>query len=87
MAYFPCHSYVIKVSIGVVHTLFLVEKSKDIKAIPFTKEEMNKIFDDTKDQIMMDQEVYIAGVGAITAIGNNVAECLSSLEKEQALHL
>ena len=32
----------------------------------------------------MDPEVFIAGVGAITAIGNNVAECLSSFEKEQA---
>ena len=29
-------------------------------------------------------DVYIAGVGAITAIGNNVAECLSSFKKEQA---
>ena len=32
----------------------------------------------------MDPEVYIAGIGAITAIGNNVAECLSAFEKEQA---
>src|SRR5665647_3798291 len=32
----------------------------------------------------MDPEVFIAGVGAITAIGNNVAECLCSFEKEQA---
>jgi 3-oxoacyl-(acyl-carrier-protein) synthase len=32
----------------------------------------------------MNSEVYIAGIGAITSIGNNVAECLSSFEKEQA---
>ncbi len=32
----------------------------------------------------MNEGVFIAGVGTITAIGNNVAECLSSLEKEQA---
>ena len=32
----------------------------------------------------MDPEVYIAGVGVITAIGNNVEECLVSFEKEQA---
>lgn len=32
----------------------------------------------------MDPEVYIAGAGAITAIGNNIAECLSSFEKEHA---
>ncbi len=30
----------------------------------------------------MSTGVFIAGVGAITAIGNNIAECLSSLEKE-----
>ena len=32
----------------------------------------------------MSTEVYIAGVGVITAIGNNVAECLSAFEKEEA---
>jgi len=31
----------------------------------------------------MSTGVFIAGVGAITAIGNNIAECLSALEKEQ----
>jgi len=33
---------------------------------------------------MTNPEVYIAGAGVITAIGNNVAECLSSFEKEEA---
>ena len=28
--------------------------------------------------------VYIAGVGAISAIGNNIAECLQSFEKGHA---
>ena len=32
----------------------------------------------------MNREVYIVGVGVITAIGNNVAECLVSFEKEKA---
>lgn len=32
----------------------------------------------------MNELIYIAGLGVITALGNNVAECLSSLEKEQA---
>jgi len=31
----------------------------------------------------MSAGVFIAGVGAITAIGNNISECLSALEKEQ----
>ena len=64
--------------------LFLVEKIKTNEAVPFTKEQMDKIFDDKKDQSVMDHEVFIAGVGVITAIGNNVAECLASFEKEQA---
>lgn len=32
----------------------------------------------------MSRGVFIAGAGAITAIGNNIAECIASLEKEQA---
>ena len=32
----------------------------------------------------MNSEVYIAGLGAITAIGNNVAQCLSAFKNEQA---
>lgn len=31
----------------------------------------------------MNSGVFIAGAGIITAIGNNIAECLSALEKEQ----
>ena len=31
----------------------------------------------------MRKDVFIAGVGAITAIGNTIAQCLSSLEKEE----
>lgn len=32
----------------------------------------------------MNPEVYIAGIGAITSIGNTIAECLASFEKGQA---
>src|SRR5665647_502461 len=32
----------------------------------------------------MNSEVYIAGIGVISAIGNNVAQCLSAFENEQA---
>lgn len=32
----------------------------------------------------MDPEIFIAGLGAITAIGNNVDECLCSFEMEEA---
>ena len=32
----------------------------------------------------MINSVYIAGLGCITAIGNNVAECFASLQKEEA---
>ena len=32
----------------------------------------------------MNPKVYIAGLGIISAIGNNVAECLTALENEDA---
>jgi 3-oxoacyl-(acyl-carrier-protein) synthase len=32
----------------------------------------------------MNQKVFVAGVGAVSAIGNNVAECLTALETELA---
>lgn len=32
----------------------------------------------------MSSKIYIAGLGIISAIGNNIDECLSSLEKEEA---
>ena len=32
----------------------------------------------------MSSRVYVAGLGIISAIGNNVRECIASLENEQA---
>jgi 3-oxoacyl-(acyl-carrier-protein) synthase len=64
--------------------LFLVEKGKAEGAVPFTKEKMSEMFDHKKDKVTADQEVYIAGVGVIAAIGNNVAECLSAFENQEA---
>ena len=32
----------------------------------------------------MSQPVFVAGVGAISAIGNNIAECLDALENGRA---
>ncbi len=60
--------------------LFLVEKEGGKDALPFATTYMNKIFDGKK----LAPEVYVAGLGLITAIGNNVAECLSSLRDEAA---
>jgi 3-oxoacyl-(acyl-carrier-protein) synthase len=60
--------------------LFLVEKIKSKDAVSFTAENMSKLFED-KDK---SAEVYIAGLGVITAIGNNVEECLASFEKGEA---
>jgi 3-oxoacyl-[acyl-carrier-protein] synthase-1 len=60
--------------------LFLIEKAKTENALPFTAENMDKLFEDkTKEP-----EVFVAGVGVISAIGNNVAETLASFEKEHA---
>ena len=37
-----------------------------------------------QDQSNIQSRVYIAGAGVISAIGNNVQECLASLEKGEA---
>jgi 3-oxoacyl-(acyl-carrier-protein) synthase len=60
--------------------LFLVEKEKNKDAVPFTAANMNEIFKEKNKS----PDVFIAGIGVITAIGNNVAECLASFEKEEA---
>jgi len=60
--------------------LFLVEKTAAGTAMPFTAANMDKLFED-KPAV---PEVFVAGVGVISAIGNNVAETLVSFENEQA---
>src|SRR5471030_1029884 len=65
-------------------TLFLVEKEGKLDSSPFTADNMNQAFNIDIKRKLEDAPVYIAGLGAITAIGNNVAECLASFEKEQA---
>ena len=64
--------------------LFLVEKTTGESSIEFTKENMNELFSDNKDQSVADDGIYIAGVGTITAIGNNVAGNLAALENGTA---
>ncbi len=59
---------------------FLVEKVKNKDAVPFTAANMDKLFENKPKT----ENVYIAGVGVITAIGNNVPECLASFKKEEA---
>jgi len=60
--------------------LFLVEKVKNENAVSFTATNMDKLFNDKNTG----PEVYIAGLGIISAIGNNVAECLASFENGSA---
>lgn len=60
-------------------SLFLVEKNKTDNALPFTAENMDKLIADKPKG----PEVFIAGLGVISAIGNNVAETLASFESEQ----
>lgn len=65
--------------------LYLVEKQAAPNALSFNADNMNKLFtSDKKNKPITPPEVFIAGLGAITAIGNNVAECLASFKKEQA---
>src|ERR1700761_3933670 len=60
--------------------LFLVEKTSSANALPFTAENMDKLFEDKVQQ----PEIFVAGLGVISAIGNNVTETLASFEKEHA---
>ena len=63
--------------------LFLVEKMKTNGAVPFNREQMTTIFDNDADPVNREEEVYITGIGAISAIGNNVEEILLAFENEQ----
>jgi 3-oxoacyl-[acyl-carrier-protein] synthase-1 len=64
--------------------LFLVEKQKNNVSVSFDKEQMTMIFEHKKPVSENTNEVFIAGLGVISAIGNNVQECLDSFEKEKA---
>jgi 3-oxoacyl-(acyl-carrier-protein) synthase len=65
--------------------LFLVEKEEKQESVIFNTDNMNRIFANDIENIKPTQEdVFIAGVGVITAIGNNVTECLASFENKQA---
>ncbi len=60
--------------------LFLVEKVKTSKAIELSAESMTKVFEGKN----ITEQVYIAGIGVISAIGNNVTENFASLTRKQA---
>ncbi|MGN6178905.1 MAG: beta-ketoacyl synthase N-terminal-like domain-containing protein [Mucilaginibacter sp.] len=60
--------------------LFLIEKTETENALPFTAENMDKLFEDKTNE----PEVFVAGAGVISAIGNNVAETLVSFENGHA---
>lgn len=62
--------------------LFLIEKDKNDKSVAFTKEQMEMIFD-SKEALAHRPDVYITGVGVISAIGNNAAECIAAFENEE----
>lgn len=59
--------------------LFLVEKVKTDNAILLSADNMNKIFEGKN----ITPQVYIAGIGVISAIGNNVGGNLASLTQKQ----
>ncbi|MDB5112874.1 MAG: beta-ketoacyl-[acyl-carrier-protein] synthase family protein [Mucilaginibacter sp.] len=65
--------------------LFLVEEEEKQGSVVFNADNMKEVFEsDIKSSKTISEPVFVAGVGAITAIGNNVAECLSSFENERA---
>jgi len=65
-------------------TMFLVEKKKGEETVTFTKKEMERIFEKDEDVLQAKNEVYVAGLGVISAIGNNVRESLDSLANRKA---
>lgn len=65
--------------------LFLIEKEEKKDSLIFTADNMNELFNgDLKNNKIMDTPVFVAGLGIISAIGNNVAECLGAFENKQA---
>ncbi len=63
--------------------LFLIEKQEGPNSIIFSRENMIQQFnsDSTKNN---EDDIFIAGLGVITAIGNNVAECMTAFENQRA---
>ncbi|MEO6632504.1 MAG: beta-ketoacyl-[acyl-carrier-protein] synthase family protein [Mucilaginibacter sp.] len=64
--------------------LFLVEKQTRSDALAFNADNMTMLFESDIKTNTNKSGVFIAGLGAITAIGNNVAECLRSFKNGQA---
>ncbi|WP_419788740.1 beta-ketoacyl synthase N-terminal-like domain-containing protein [Mucilaginibacter sp. X4EP1] len=64
--------------------LFLIEKNENDKSVSFTKEQLNMIFDNKEMPLTNSPDIYVAGIGVISAIGNNAAECLTAFESENS---
>jgi 3-oxoacyl-(acyl-carrier-protein) synthase len=65
--------------------LFFIEKEEKKDSLIFNADNMDELFNgDLKINKINDTPVFIAGLGVISAIGNNVAECLNSFENKQA---
>ena len=62
--------------------LYLVERIKTADAVSFTAENMTQLFE--KNRVTTVPEVFIAGAGVISAIGNNVEENLQALKEKRA---
>ena len=61
--------------------LFLIEKEEKPNSIIFDAGNMAQLFDNDKTTT---DDVFVAGLGVITAIGNNVPECMAAFKKKQA---
>src|ERR1700761_5433574 len=63
--------------------LFLVEQQPTQSSVIFDEQHLSRLFE-TDNKKKKDAPVFITGLGAVTAIGNNVAECLDAFQKERA---
>lgn len=63
--------------------LFLIEKEEKPNSVIFNPKNIAQLFDNDKNNNPAD-DVFVAGLGVITAIGNNVPECMDAFETKQA---
>ena len=64
--------------------LFLVEKENKGQQLVFNADNMNEIFEDKTTERDKTDDIFIAGIGVISAIGNNVQENLEAFRASLA---
>ena len=64
--------------------LFLAEKENKGQQLVFNADNMNELFEAKQPERRKDDDIFIAGIGVISAIGNNVQENLDAFRNSAA---